>query len=166
MYFTSAAVSVSAAVIAAERVHNVYWRGGEGGGEVPGPEGGVPGHRLPAVLLHPVQVQHGVPRVPGVLQWVKINWLYCTVEHIIRIKTEEKANVVAAVRETESIRFFAALATVLHPIHHIALVQFILIFKLFWCTTASAARNLINSAPLSSRDDLCLLCCLYPSSTL
>ena len=47
---------MTAAVIKTEKIHNILrgkWEGVQG---VPGPEGGVPGHRVPAVLLYPVQV--------------------------------------------------------------------------------------------------------------
>jgi hypothetical protein len=63
---TLAAVPVTAAVVAAECVHDVNGRGGDG--ELPGPEGGVQAHRVPALLLHPVQVQHRVPRVSRILR--------------------------------------------------------------------------------------------------
>ncbi len=63
---TFAAVSMAATVVAAERVHDVY--GGRRGGELPAPQARVPRHGVPAVLLQPIQVQHRVPRVPGVLE--------------------------------------------------------------------------------------------------
>ena len=59
---------MTAAVIKAEKIHNILGWQGEGVDVVPGPEGGVPGHGVPAVLLDPVQVQHGVPGVPRVLK--------------------------------------------------------------------------------------------------
>jgi hypothetical protein len=63
---TFAAVSMAATVVAAERVHDVYR--GRRGGELPAPQACVPRHGVPAVLLQPIQVQHRVSRVPGVLE--------------------------------------------------------------------------------------------------
>ena len=75
-----------------------------------------------------------------------------------KTKTEEKAKVVAAVwgdridlipcRDS----YFALCRMIgrkgwIHPIFHIAMVQFILFFKSTWWKIASAARNCINSAP-------------------
>ena len=76
--------------------------------------------------------------------------------HRRRIKTEEKANVVASVCWEEFIHFHVALAilhgTILNNkknsfFFQINLVQFILLIKFFLGKTASAARNLINSSP-------------------
>ena len=36
------------------------------------PKGDVPGDGVPALLLDPVQVEEGVPRVPGVLKQLEI----------------------------------------------------------------------------------------------
>ena len=78
-----------------------------------------------------------------------------------RIKTEEKAKVVAVVWGTEVIQFLASLAILhhddlkkkmnstyssqrpgaSHPILHIALVQFILFFNSPWFKISSVARN-------------------------
>ena len=88
--------------------------------------------------------------------------LFCTfLYQRRRVKTEEKAKIVAAIWGTEFIQFLAAVAVLhqddlkkemnsfyslflpgaIHPIIHIVLVQFILFFKSSWCKIASAARN-------------------------
>ena len=92
-----------------------------------------------------------------------------------RIKTEEKAMVVASVWGEEFIQFLASLAILPRTICKNRLNS-TFSFKSSWCNspyysnrpigkTASAARNLINSSLLPNRiDDLCLNFCLYPSS--
>ena len=87
--------------------------------------------------------------------------------HRRRIKTEEKAKVVATAWGTEWIQFLDAIAILhqdelkkgmnssyssyrsgaIHPIRHIFLVQFIQFFQSSWCKIASAARNWINYFP-------------------
>ena len=83
-----------------------------------------------------------------------------------RIKTEEKAKVVAPVRGEAFIQFLAALAILPRMIlknkmkssfFQIIMLQFILLFKIVLGKTASAARNLINSSPAPPKDDLYLL---------
>ena len=74
--------------------------------------------------------------------------------HRRRIRTEEKAKVVAAVWGTECIQFLAALA-ILHQDNfeeqdeflQIILVQNIPFFKSPYCKIASAASDFINSFP-------------------
>ena len=67
---TFATLAVTAAIIKTEKIHDIPGRElGEGGGGVPGPQGGVGRHRHPAVLLDPVQVQPSVPSVSGVLKF-------------------------------------------------------------------------------------------------
>ena len=66
---TFATLAVTAAIIKTEKIHDIPGRElGEGGGGVPGPQGGVGRHRHPAVLLDPVQVQPSVPSVSSVLK--------------------------------------------------------------------------------------------------
>ena len=66
---TFATLAVTAAIIKTEKIHDIPGRElGEGGGGVPGPQGGVGRHRHPAVLLDTVQVQPRVPSVSGVLK--------------------------------------------------------------------------------------------------
>ena len=84
-----------------------------------------------------------------------------------RIYTEEKEKVVAAVWGTELIQFIAALAILyqddpllqrpgaIHAILQIVLVQ----------NSYSHAKEM-NRCPPNRSDDLCLLFCLYPSSTV
>ena len=80
--------------------------------------------------------------------------------HKGRIKTQEKAKIVTAVRGTELIKFLAVLARMIwrkewiRPILNIVLVRFILFFKSAWCKIASAARNWINSAPQTQQRPL------------
>ena len=69
---TCATLAVTAAIIKTEKIHNILWWQRELVASVPGPERRVAAHRLPAVLLDPVQVEHGVPRVSRVLN---INFL-------------------------------------------------------------------------------------------
>lgn len=62
---------MTAAIINTEKIHNGAGRKearAGGGGGVPGPEAGVGADGEPAVLLDPVQVQPGVPRVTRVLE--------------------------------------------------------------------------------------------------
>ena len=64
---TCATVAVTAAIIKTEKIHNILWWQRELVKSIPRPERRVAGHSLPAVLLDPVQVEHGVPRVSSVL---------------------------------------------------------------------------------------------------
>ena len=88
--------------------------------------------------------------------------------HRIRINTEEKAKLIAAVDGQNFLPPLAILPrTILknigwiHPCLSIIRLQFILFFKFFQCKTACEARNWTNS---DRSDDLCLFFCLYPSS--
>ena len=68
---TFATLAMTAAIINTEKIHNGPGRKearAGGGGGVPGPEAGVGVDGQPAVLLDPVQVQPGVPRVSRVLE--------------------------------------------------------------------------------------------------
>ena len=68
---TFATLAMTAAIINTEKIHNGPGRkeGGAGGPcVVPGPEAGVGVDGEPAVLLDPVQVKPGVPRVARVLE--------------------------------------------------------------------------------------------------
>ena len=64
---TCATLAVTAAIIQTEKIHNILWRQGELVKSIPRPERRVAAHRLPAVFLDPVQVEHGVPGVSSVL---------------------------------------------------------------------------------------------------
>ena len=64
---TCATLAVTAAIIKTEKIHNVLWWDWEIVKSIPRPQRRVAGHRLPAVLLDPVQVEHGVPGVSSVL---------------------------------------------------------------------------------------------------
>ena len=64
---TCATVAVTAAIIKTEKIHNILWWQRELVKSIPGPERRVAAHCLPAVLLDPVQVEHGVPGVSSVL---------------------------------------------------------------------------------------------------
>ena len=61
---------MTAAIINTEKIHNGPRRkkARAGGGGVPRPEAGVGVDGEPAVLLDPVQVQPGVPRVARILE--------------------------------------------------------------------------------------------------
>ena len=64
---TCATLAVTAAIIKTEKIHNILWWQRELVKSIPGPERRVAAHCLPAVLLDPVQVEHGVPGVSSVL---------------------------------------------------------------------------------------------------
>ena len=86
----------------------------------------------------------------------KNSYIFVSTTHRWRIKTDEKAKVVAAIWGTELIQLVVAPAS-LHQddskkgmtssYFHIAMVQFILFFKLSWCKTASGAKKWTDSAP-------------------
>merc|ERR1719150_3387106 len=63
---TCATVAVTAAIIKTEKIHNILWWLGELLNTIPRPQRRVAANRLPAVLLDPVQVEYGVPRVSSV----------------------------------------------------------------------------------------------------
>merc|ERR1719189_400070 len=52
-----ATLAVTAAIIKTEKIHNILWWQGELVKSIPSPQRGVAAHRLPAVLLDPVQVE-------------------------------------------------------------------------------------------------------------
>ena len=64
---TCATLAVTAAIIKTEKIHNILWWQWEVVKSIPRPQRRVAAHRLPAVLLDPVQVEHGVPGVSSVL---------------------------------------------------------------------------------------------------
>ena len=106
---------------------------------------------------------------------------YCS--HGTRIYTEEEAKVVAAVQGTEFIKFLAALQIQRQDdlkkridrkvdICRIGALEKWMIFKFNPHQTITLPKWMFFKSslllhgirPLNSRDDLCLLCCIYPSS--
>ena len=66
---TFATLAVTAAIIKTEKIHNVLWWHWEIVKSIPRPQRRVGGEGLPAVLLDPVQVKHGVASVSSVLKY-------------------------------------------------------------------------------------------------